>query len=292
MAGAENVTARESIAGMAGYLKVNALKIAEAVAILVLGALIAVLVRSSMRRALSVRLPTYIYKPLENFTFYSILATAGILALYPFGLNLGSLLVAGGFAGIVVGLAAQNSLGNVISGLFLVIEQPLKVGDPVTIGDVSGEVIDLRVMSLLIRTWDGYLVRIPNQTVFNSIITNYSGTRARRIDFIVGVHYDSDIDRAISAIKKYIDDNPYCLVSPSPEVFVDEYADSSINIRIRCWTPTRMWYPAKMDLQTGLKKALEKEGIQIPYPQLDLHIVSSEPVFRVETCNCRRKDGT
>ncbi len=271
----------EGVNGIFSYVKINATKIIESIAILFIGVFAAVSIRMTMRRTLSPRIPSYIYKPLENFTFYSILAVTGILALYPFGLNLGSLLVAGGFAGIIIGLAAQSSLGNVISGIFLVIEQPLRVGDPVSIEDIAGEVVDLRILSMLIRTWDGYLVRIPNQKVFNSIIINFSGTKARRIDFIVGIHYESDIDKAIETIKGFLDESPYCLINPSPEVFVDNYDSSSINIRVRCWTPTRLWYPAKIAIQTGLKKALDKNGIKIPYPQLDLHVKSIEDALRI-----------
>ncbi len=272
----------QGLENIGSIISENVSKILVAGITLLVGVFIAYIVRSSMRQTLASRVPQYVYKPLENIVFYSILITAGILALYPFGLSLSSLLVAGGFAGIVLGLAAQSSLGNIISGIFLLVEQPLRVGDPVMIGDVAGEVIDLRVLSTLIRTWDGYLVRIPNQTVFNSIISNYSRTKARRIDFTVSIHYDNDIDMAIDAIRQYLDRNPYCLVNPPSEVFVDTYGESGVLIRIRCWTPTRMWYPAKIKMQTELKGVLEEKGIKIPYPQLDLHIKSIEPVVKIE----------
>ncbi len=249
--------------------------IIESIIILIVTIAVALVTRHSMRRSLLPKLPIHIYKPFENIVFYSIIFGGVILALRPFGLNLSSLLVAGGLASIVVGLAAQNTLGDVISGIFLLIEQPLRVGDPIMVEGITGEVIDVRVISTLVRTWDGHLVRIPNRTIFDSIITNFGRTKARRIDFIVGVHYDSDIDRTIEAIRKFIDESPYCLLAPEPEVYVDNYGDSSINIRIRCWTPTQLWYPAKMHIQTDLKKKLDEEGIKIPYPQLDLHIIDA-----------------
>ncbi|MEB3788528.1 MAG: mechanosensitive ion channel family protein [Desulfurococcales archaeon] len=280
----------QGLESIGDLIAANITKIASAIATIIIGVIAAYVVRSSMRRTIGTRIPPYIYRPVENLVFYSILILAGILSLYPFGLSLSSLLVAGGFAGIIVGLAAQSSLGNIISGVFLVVEQPLRVGDPVMIGDIAGEVVDVRVLSTLIRTWDGYLVRIPNQTVFNSIITNYSRTKARRIDFIVGVHYKTDVEKAIKIIIGYLDSNPYCLVNPSPEVFVDSYGDSSVNIRIRCWTPTKLWYPARIKLQTELKRILEENGILIPYPQLDLHVKSIEPVIRIELKNQEEKN--
>ena len=256
-------------------------KIAEAAVILAVGLLIALVIRNSMRRSLSPRLPAHVYKPLENIVFYSIVFVAAVTALRPFGLNLGSLIVAGGLASIVIGLAAQNTLGDIISGVFLLIEQPLRVGDPVQIGDVTGEVVDVRVISTLIRTWDGHLVRIPNKIVFDSVIINFSRTRARRIDFILGIHYESDVQVAIEAVRSLIDESPYCLLNPPPEIFVDSYGSSAINLRIRCWTPTRLWYPAKMHIQTEIKRVLEEHGIKIPYPQLDLHLRSAHTDLRV-----------
>ena len=245
------------------------------------GVLIALLIRANMRRSLSQRLPPYVYKPLENITFYSIIFAATIAALKPFGIDLGSLLVAGGLASIVIGLAAQNTLSDVISGLFLLVEQPIRVGDPVELEGITGEVIDIRVLSTLIRTWDGHLVRIPNKRVFDDVIANFSRTRARRIDFSVSIHYESDLERAIEVIREFIGESPYCLLRPAPEVYVDAYGDSGIILRIRCWTPTRLWYPAKMSIQTGLKDALTRAGIKIPYPQLDVHLVESKPRYNV-----------
>lgn len=270
--------------GLAGLEKVfvgEATKILEAALIFVIGLFLATTIRRWMRRSLSTKIPLHIYKPLENLVFYVILFIAAVSALRPFGLDLGSLIVAGGLASIVIGLAAQDTLGDIISGVFLMIEQPLRIGDPVEINGIAGEVIDVRVLSTLIRTWDGHLVRIPNRTVFNTVIVNYVRTRARRIDFRIGVHYESDVGKAIKVIQSLIDESPYCLLHPAPEIYVDEYSDSSIVLRIRCWTPSRLWYPAKMYLQTALKDELEKNGIRIPYPQLDLHIVSAETEFKV-----------
>ena len=267
--------------GTLSSLAGNITKILEAVLIFAVAALTGAFIRGWMRRSISPKLPMHIYKPLENFIFYSIIFTGSIAALRPFGLNLGSLVVAGGLASIVIGLAAQDTLGDVISGFFLLIEQPLRVGDPVQIENIAGEVVDVRVLSTLIRTWDGQLVRIPNKNVFNNIIVNFSRTRARRIDFAVSIHYKSDLEKAIAAIKGMIEESPYCLITPVPDIYVDQYADSGIVIRIRCWTPTKLWYPARIELQTRLKKVLDEHGIEIPYPQLDLHLRSARTVIPV-----------
>ncbi len=245
------------------------------------GLVFAYFVRAMMRRSLKPRLPVHVYKPLESLTFYSILALAGIMALYPFGINLSALLVAGGFAGIVIGLAAQNTLSNLVSGLMLLIEQPLRVGDPVNVAGVSGVVVGISVFSTRVRSWDGPVVRIPNSQVFNSVITNYVRMRARRVEFTIGIHYDSDVAKAVRVLKEFMAEHPLCLVNPAPEAFVEEYADSSINVKVRCWAPPQAWFATKVDLQTRVKEVLDRAGIKIPYPQLDLHLVEAREELRV-----------
>jgi len=264
----------QELGGLEGLLA----KLMQALAVMLLGAVVAVIVRSIMRRNLSHRLPPYIYRPLESLVFYLLLAIAGIAALAPFGVNPSALLVAGGFAGIVVGLAAQNTLGNLVAGVMLLIEQPLRVGDPVSVAGVSGVVANISVFSTEIRTWDGPLVRIPNSTVFNEMITNYIKVRARRVELLVGIHYKSDIERARKALMELMQEHPFCLVNPGPEAFVEEYGDSSVVIRARCWAPPQAWFATKVELMTRIKETLDSAGVVIPYPQRDLHLVSPSEI--------------
>jgi len=253
-------------------LKAKFMEIVVAGVVIVASVLLALLVRNVMRRKLQQKLPSYAYKPLENLVFYGIVAVGVLSALAPFGISLTGLLVAGGFAGIVIGFASQQTVSNFISGLFILIEQPLRIGDPVTVGNVSGVVLDISFLSTKIRTWDGCIVRIPNSVVFNRNITNYIRTKARRIEITIGISYDSDIEKARETLINMMKEHPYCLVNPGPEVFVENYADSAIILKARCWTPPPVWFATKMDLQTRMKKVLEEAGIKIPYPQLDVHI--------------------
>ncbi|MEB3861927.1 MAG: mechanosensitive ion channel family protein [Desulfurococcales archaeon] len=273
--------AEDILSGLAGAIRGSIENFVIAILVFTAGLIIAYFVRSLMRRSLKPKLPPHVYRPLELLVFYSLLAVSGIAALYPFGINLSGLLIAGGFAGIVVGLAAQNTLGNLVSGVMLLIEQPLRIGDPVNVAGVSGVVVGINIFSTRIRTWDGPIVRIPNNTVFNEIITNYVRMRARRVEIAIGIHYDTDIDKAIETVKRLMESHPLCLVNPGPEAFVDQYADSAIVIKMRCWAPPQAWFATKIELQTRLKKALDEAGIKIPYPQLDLHIVDQEEDLRV-----------
>ncbi|BEP17883.1 mechanosensitive ion channel family protein [Pyrofollis japonicus] len=264
--------------GVLVSLKARLEALAAAVAILVATILFALLVRRIMRRSLQGRLPQYVYKPLENITVYTIIFLGAVAALAVLGVNLSGLLVAGGIAGIVIGFASQQAVSNLISGLFLLMEQPLRIGDPVTLGDVSGVVADINIFSTRIRTWDGTIVRVPNSTAFTSIITNYYRTRARRVEIRIGLSYGTDIDKAINVLRGMMEEHPFCLVNPAPEVFVEDYGDSAIVFTMRCWAPPQVWFATKVDLQTRLKKELDKAGIEIPFPQLDLHIKDSAPI--------------
>jgi len=257
---------------MLSSVETNGYKIVVSIVILLAGVLFALFIRALMRRSLGQRLPPHVYKPFEAIVYYSLIITAAIGALYPFGISLTSLIIAGGFAGIVVGLATQSTLSNLVSGLMLLIEQPLRIGDPVTIKNYSGIVAGINVFSTLIRTWEGPIVRIPNNDVFNAVIVNYTRMKARRVEFTIGVHYDTDIEYASRVIKELMAEHPLCLVSPAPEVFVEDYSDSAIKLRMRCWAPTQAWFATKVDIQTKLKKHLDEAGIIIPYPQLDVHV--------------------
>lgn len=259
-------------------IKTRITSIAIAIAVLVASVLFALLTRRLMRRSLKGRLPEYMYKPIENIVFYSIIFAGVVAALYPLGINLSGLIVAGGIAGIVIGFASQQAVSNLISGMFLLMEQPLRIGDPVSLEGVEGVVSDINVFSTKVRTWDGTIVRIPNSTVFTSIITNYYRTRARRVEIRIGLSYDTDIEKALEVLHRLMDEHPFCLVNPAPEVFVQDYGDSAIVFTMRCWAPPPVWFRTKVELQTRLKEELDKAGIEIPFPQLDLHVKDVPPI--------------
>jgi small-conductance mechanosensitive channel len=183
------------------------------------------------------------------------------------GFNLTGFLFAGSVAGIVIGFASQSIVGNFVSGIFLIIERPLKIGDQVNIDDIDGYVEDIRVISTTIRTYDGLYVRIPNQTVFTSKLTNYVGHLVRRFEYIVGIRYSDDADKAISITKAVIEEEPFALKKPSPDVFVDNLGDNAVIIKVRIWAPATEWFKLKMVLLWKIKKALEEQGIEIAFPQ-------------------------
>jgi len=233
---------------------------------------IALGIRLALRKLVSSKLPRHIYVPIERIVFYGIIAAGVTAALSPLGIDLTGLLVAGGVMGIVVGFAAQTVVANALSGIFLHIDRPLKLGDPVQVENISGHVIDISIFSTKIKTWDGNIVRIPNDKLFSALITNYTASVARRIEFKIGISYSSDIGKAKEAILRVFNDHPLVLINPPPEVFVDDFGDSAIVLAARCWVPAPLWLRIRKELLELIKKSFDEAGVEIPFPQLDLHV--------------------
>ena len=209
-----------------------------------------------------------------KFLYYSILLIVFITILPLIGLDPSGLLLAGGITGIVLGFASQNIVGNLISGVFLMIEKPIKIGDQVEINKISGYVTDIRIISTFIRTFDGLLVRIPNQQVFTTNITNTVSYPVRRFDFTMKIRYSDDADAAIWFIKDLVDKEPFALHNPPPSVYVNELGENSVNLIVRFWAPISEWYVLKTRLPWAIKKILEENNIEAPLPQREIYLHS------------------
>lgn len=209
-------------------------------------------------------------KIITKGVYVVIFFIAFLMVLPIIGLDVAGLAVAGGIFAIVLGFAAQGIVGNLISGIFLVFERPVKVGDVVNIDSTVGMVEDIRIISTTIRTFDGYFVRIPNLTVFNAKIINYFVNKARRFEYTIGIRYRDDAEKAVAIIKETIDENPFALKYPEPVIFVDTLGNSSVDINIKIWAPFTEWYDVRKDLLWKMKTRLEKNGIFVPFPQREL----------------------
>lgn len=220
-----------------------------------------------MRRALKEKLSKEHLELMVKIVSYGLIVIAVLWILPTIGLEPSGLMVAGGIVALAIGFASQSIIGNLISGIFLMGERPVKIGDLVEITEHRGIVEDIQIISTSIRTLDGLLVRIPNETVFTSCITNLTGNPVRRFQYDVGIRYTDDAERAVQVIKEVILDHPLALVNPAPQVFVDSLGDNSVDIIVRIWAPTAQWYKLKMELLWKIKKAIEAVGIEIPFPQ-------------------------
>ncbi len=201
------------------------------------------------------------YYTFITLAFFLALSFAGIMG------ELGALLAAAGITGIVLGFSSRTVVSNFVSGIFMYFDKPLQIGDAVQVGDVQGIVEDIRILSTRIRTWDGTLVRIPNETLFNSNIVNLKRYPVRRVDVQVGIAYAEDAQRAIEVIKKTLDEMPLVLAEPEPRVYVEDLGDSAVILRVWAWAPSEKWFDVRTEIVRRIKEALDREGIEIPFPQ-------------------------
>ncbi len=220
-----------------------------------------------MRRSIKDKVSKDHLQIIVKAMYYGIMIIALLTVLPLLGVQISGLLLAGGFAGIIIGFASQNIVSNLISGIFLMIERPIKIGDAVNIDGTMGIVNDIKIMSTIVRTYEGLFVRIPNIRVFTGTLTNFVSNIVRRFSYTIGIRYRDDAELAISVIKKLIENEPMALVNPAPMVFVSELGESSVNIQVHIWAPTTDWFALRNEMLWKIKKNLEANGIQIPFPQ-------------------------
>ncbi|HUV79974.1 MAG TPA: mechanosensitive ion channel family protein [Candidatus Bathyarchaeia archaeon] len=249
------------------YGDVTLLDILRIIVILAVAVVIAKSLTINLKRGFRDKVSKDQLEIMTKVVYYGIIIIAVLAVLPTLGINPSGLLVAGGIAGIVIGIASQSVVSNLISGLFLIIERPMKIGQAVNIAGIAGVVEDIRIISTTLRTFEGLYVRIPNEKVFTTNITNYVEYVARRLEYIVGIRYSDDADKAIGIINNLHEKHLLTLKNPTPDIFVDNLGDNAVNIIVRIWVPTTEWYGVKKELLWKIKTALEDEGIEIAFPQ-------------------------
>lgn len=241
------------------------------IVIIVAGFAIARLVRVITTKYIGTKLPPDTRRTLGKTVYYVIIAIALLSALGVSGVDLSGIVLAGGIAGIVIGFATQSLFSNLISGIFLQIDKPMKIGDPVLITgklpDVAGVVVEITTLSSRLRMFDGTYVRLPNSDVFLSEIRNYSNAAARRVEISVGIAYKEDVAKVIGVIRKSLKETPLVLVEPDPDVYVDSLGDSAVSINVWCWVPFTVWFDMRKQIIQQIKRELDSNGIEMPFPQ-------------------------
>lgn len=238
--------------------------------IMAVGVIVARIVRSLFTKYYAPKLSQDTAKNMGKLLYFGIIIIAFLVFTSSTGVDLSGIVVAGGIFGIVIGFATQSVVSNLISGVFLMIEKPAKQGDSIELPDmnISGTLLDISTFSVRIRQFDGTIIRIPNESVFTSNIRSLTSTPVRRIESIVGIAYKEDVDNAISVMRKEITlSMPFVLALPKPEFRINELADSSVNIEILVWHPREDWGEVSPKLLKVVKKALDDNGIEIPFPQ-------------------------
>ena len=177
-----------------------------------------------------------------------------------------------GAAGLAVGLALQGTLQNFAGGVIILLLKPFKVGDFVDVGGHMGTVKEIQIFTTIMVTPDNKVIIIPNGGLANASMTNFSAMPTRRVDFSFGIGYGDDFEKAKSLIKGLIDADSRILKDPEPFVRVGELADSSVNITTRVWVNSADYWAVHFDMIENVKKTFDKEGVSIPYPQMDVHM--------------------
>ncbi len=195
-----------------------------------------------------------------------------MVALPVVGIDVTPLIAGLSVMGFIIGFAFQESLGNLSAGIMILLNNPYETGDYIEAAGNSGTVKDMNIMALTLLTPDNKKIIIPNKAVWGSSIINYSAMETRRVDMVVGVSYTADIDQTKDVISGIIGSHPLILKEPEPLVEVIELADSSVNIVIRVWCKTGDYWKIYFELTRTIKENFDKEGIEIPFPQMDLHV--------------------
>jgi small-conductance mechanosensitive channel len=240
---------------------------------MVIGVILARVISIIFKRYVSANLPENTAKNFHKIIYYGIIMITVFVVITSQGIDLSGLMVAGGIFGVIIGFATQSVVSNLISGIFLIFDRPAKVGDliEITNSKVYGRLMDITIFSTKIKLFDGSIVRVPNEKIFTSEIRNVSESVVRRIDVALGVAYNEDIDHVIEVIKKSLERQPYVLREPEPVVETESLGDSSVKIKVLAWIPRDEWDNVGPVLLKVIKKSLDEEGIEIPFPQRTIH---------------------
>jgi small conductance mechanosensitive channel len=209
---------------------------------------------------------------LINITYYVIIIFTIIACLNRLGVQTASIIAILGAAGLAIGLALQGSLSNFAAGVLIIIFRPFNVGDLIETDGVLGKVEDIQLFTTAMITPDNKRVIAPNSTLTGGNIINYTVTGKLRVDTVIGVSYDADIDQVKQVISEAIESDPLVLKDPEPTIAVMELADSSVNFAIRPWAKPEDYWTVYFNTYENVKKRLDAEGISIPFPQRDIHL--------------------
>lgn len=217
-----------------------------------------------------------------KIVFYTGLVLMIISIMGQLGISLAPLLAGAGIVGVALGFASQTSVSNIISGLFLIAEQPFKVDDIINVGGTIGIVMSIDVLSVKLRTFDNMFVRIPNETIIKTEVINLTRFPIRRFNAIVSVAYKEDINQVRKILLDVAERNQYSLSEPEPEIIFEAFGTSSIDLDFRIWAPVDEWIHLKNSIQEEIKKRFDEEGIEIPFPHVSFYMGSESKPLQVE----------
>ena len=249
------------------------LKILGAIAVLIIGRMVAGWVRRIVRNGLQrAEVDSTLVLFVSKLLYYLVLAFVVIAVLGVFGVQTASLVAVLGAAGLAVGLALQGTLSNFAAGVMLLFFRPFRVGDYVDTGGTAGSVEEIGVFATTLKSPDNVKIVVPNSKVYGEIIKNFNGFDTRRIDLVIGISYDDNIGTAIDTIRSIVAADERVLAEPETTIAVSNLGDSSVDLVVRPWCAGPDYWGLRFDLTRRIKEGLEAAGCSIPYPQTDVHL--------------------
>ena len=249
------------------------IQIAIALAIFIVGKILARMISNLIEKALRRgRTDEMLVGFIGNISYAILLVAVVLAAIDSLGVNIVSLMAILGAAGLAVGLALKDSLGNFAAGVMIIIFRPFKIGDYVEAGGTAGTVDEIGLFATLMHTPDNKRIIVPNGSIINGNITNVSALPTRRVDLVFGIGYDDNIGQARDIINGILQSDERILAEPAPVVTVGELGDSSVNLLVRPWVNAADYWAVYWDLLETVKTRFDEVGISIPYPQQDVHM--------------------
>ena len=250
----------------------HSLKLLGAVAIFIFGRWVSKRLVNGLGRVMKARnLDDLLIQFVSNILSVLLLVMVILIAINYLGIPITPLLAILGGAALAVGLALQSSLSNFASGIMLVAFRPFTKGDFVDAGGVAGTVQSVGIFHTELKTPDNRHIVVGNSSITSSNITNFSAYDTRRIDLVIGVHYDDDLKLARSVIEKVLREHPNVLDDPEPTIMLMDLGESSVDFAVRPWVKSTEFWPTRGQLLEQLKAELEAAGCSIPFPQRDVH---------------------
>ncbi|EGA69248.1 hypothetical protein VISI1226_02562 [Vibrio sinaloensis DSM 21326] len=247
--------------------------IISAVLILFIGNIIVKAIANSVAKVLEKKqMDKAVVEFIHGLVRYLLFVIVLIAALGRLGVQTASVVAVIGAAGLAVGLALQGSLSNFAAGVLIVAFRPFKSGDYVEIGGVAGSVESIQIFQTVLKTPDNKMVVVPNSSVIGGAITNYSRHETRRVDLVIGVSYSADLKQTKQVIRDVLEKDERILKNPDIQIGVLALADSSVNFVVRPWCKTSDYWDVYFDSTQAIKEALDEAGIEIPFPQMDVHL--------------------
>lgn len=250
--------------------------------ILVVGIVIITLLGLMLKKVLPPKLSQQRKMIISRFVRYSAIVILFTVIIAELKIDMTAVFGTAGVIGIVVGVASQTSIGNIVSGFFMVSEKPFEIGDQIRIGDKTGVVHSIDLLSIKIKTFDNLLLRIPNQTVISSEVINVTRFPVRRLDFDISVAYKENLEVVKQTLEEIAKRNPLCLDEPEPIIVFKAFGDSGINILFGVWFERTNYLKVKNSVFMEIKEAFEQKGIEIPFPHISLYAGEATKPFQVE----------